>query len=112
MVFYCRGCSQEFLSEAKRDDHVSSCQPRKDLRAVEAKRRRGEQLTRKEMQTFTGLSPSTQRRYEKSLLKEGTLIKDESGGIYLNPEKMKIGPRIRLHRRKKHSVDSRQTTVQ
>ncbi len=100
MVFCCRGCGQEFLSEAKRDDHVSSCQPCKDYKAVEAKWGRGEKLTRKEMQAFTGVSPSSQRRYEKIGLEEGYLIKDESGGVYLNPETVKMGPRIRWHRRK------------
>ncbi len=95
MGFYCPGCGQEFLSEAKRDDHVSSCQPYKDYQAVEAKWQRGEELTRKEMQALTGVSPRTQRRYEELGLKEGSLIKDKSGRIYLNPEKMKIGPRIR-----------------
>ncbi len=104
MGFLCPGCGQEFPSEAKRNGHASSCQPYKDYEALEARCQRGEQLTRKELQVLTGVSPSTQRRYDKRYEKLGVkeffiIKKDESGGLYLNPEKMKIGPRVRLHRR-------------
>ena len=95
MIFRCLGCGKKFPSEAKRDDHVSSCQPYKEARSQPV-----EQLTRKEIQARTGVSPSAQRRYENFGLKAGYLIKDENGTIYRNPEIYEIGPLIRLHRKK------------
>ena len=103
--FFCPGCTSEFPTLEEREAHIMACQSYKDRRALEAKleakKERGEQLTRKEIQDLTGVSPSTQRRDEKVGLEAGFLIKDEDGRVWLNPDVVKIGPRVRLHQKKK-----------
>lgn len=44
-------------------------------------------LNRREKYMLSGVSPSTQRRYEKEGLEEGILIKDSQGKLHLNHEK-------------------------